>query len=603
MWNIRFNVVELMRKIIDFIERWLSDIDLKKKLNGLYLFCVLIPLFFTDGFILWGMVRAEQAEKKHQMERVAEAVEYNLRNVIDDAANDAVYIAMNNDVADFLNKGYTSPYNYVDEYQDFIKNSVFERANSMGNYQITVYAKNNTIVNGGTFRRLDTAVDEMWYKEFVDSGQNMIVRFFYDDMYPVVDPERKLVLISKTNLASHRGREKIIKIEMDYSSVIRDIMNMNYEMPIYICCNNQVMMTNTGKNPIYEDYYAFEEQDKVGYKKEISMYDYNLNIYVLNVKSSIFEILKSNIMLVLLLVIINVLLPWVMMKLIERSVTGRVRVLGEAFDCVEDNRLMEISDIYGDDEIGRLMNNYNRMALRMNTLIQTVYMDRLKEQEMDIARRNAELMALHSQINPHFLFNALESIRMHSVLKKEYETADMVQKLALMHRQNVDWGKDKLPVIKEIEFADAYLALQKYRFGNRLSYSFDIDEKYRDLEIPKLSIVTFVENACVHGIEKKATPGWIFVKVYGDDEYLYIEVEDTGAGMSDDKLHDMQEKIKTVNIDMLKEQKSVGILNACLRIKMMTDDASVIGVDSEEDIGTTIIIKIPINKLHILEEL
>lgn len=603
MWNIRVNVVELMRKIIDFIERWLSDIDLKKKLNGLYLFCVLIPLFFTDGFILWSTVRAEKAEQRHKMEKVAESVEYNLKNVIDDAANDAVYIGMNNDVADFLNKGYTSPYNYVDEYQDFIKNSVFERANSMGDYQITVYAKNNTIVNGGTFRRLDTAVDETWYKDFVDSGQNMIVRFYYDDMYPVIEPERKLVLISKTSIASHRGREKIIKIEMDYSSLVRDIMNMNYEMPIYICNNEHVMMTNAGKNPIYKDYYEFEELDRIGYKKEVFMYDYKLDIYVLKVKSSVFEILKGNIMLVILLVVINVLLPWVMMKLIGRSVTGRVRILGDAFDCVEDNRLMEISDIYGDDEIGRLMKNYNRMALRMNTLIRTVYMDRLKEQEMAIARRNAELMALHSQINPHFLFNALESIRMHSVLKKEYETADMVQKLAIMHRQNVDWGKDKLPIIKEIEFAGAYLALQKYRFGDRLSYSFEIDERYRNLEIPKLSIVTFVENACVHGIEKKATPGWIFVKVYGDDEYLYIEVEDTGAGMSEEDLHSIQQKIQNVNIDMLKEQKSVGVLNACLRIKMMTDNTSVIMLDSEEEIGTTIIIKIPINKLQMLEEI
>ena len=86
------------------------------------------------------------------------------------------------------------------------------------------------------------------------------------------------------------------------------------------------------------------------------------------------------------------------------------------------------------------MDNYNRMADRMNSLIDTAYRCRLKEQKMDIARQNAELMALYSQINPHFLFNALESIRMHSILKKEEETADMIQKLAIMVRQNVDWS-------------------------------------------------------------------------------------------------------------------------------------------------------------------
>ena len=89
---------------------------------------------------------------------------------------------------------------------------------------------------------------------------------------------------------------------------------------------------------------------------------------------------------------------------------------------------------------------------------------------MDIARQNAELLALYSQINPHFLFNALESIRMRSILKDEHETADMVEKLAIMERQNVDWSTDTNTVKRELDFVEAYLSLQKYRFGDRLSY-------------------------------------------------------------------------------------------------------------------------------------
>ena len=107
------------------------------------------------------------------------------------------------------------------------------------------------------------------------------------------------------------------------------------------------------------------------------------------------------------------------------------------------------------------MDNYNRMADRMNSLIDTAYRCRLKEQKMDIARQNAELMALYSQINPHFLFNALESIRMHSILKKEEETANMIQKLAIMVRQNVDWSSDSNTIKRELAFVEAYLSLQK----------------------------------------------------------------------------------------------------------------------------------------------
>ena len=149
-----------------------------------------------------------------------------------------------------------------------------------------------------------------------------------------------------------------------------------------------------------------------------------------------------------------------------------------------------ISGPSGQDEIGSLMDNYNRMADRMNSLIDTAYRCRLKEQKMDIARQNAELMALYSQINPHFLFNALESIRMHSILKKEEETANMIQKLAIMVRQNVDWSSDSNTIKRELAFVEAYLSLQKYRFGERLSYQINAQEDCQNILVPKLTITT-----------------------------------------------------------------------------------------------------------------
>ena len=160
----------------------------------------------------------------------------------------------------------------------------------------------------------------------------------------------------------------------------------------------------------------------------------------------------------------------------------------------------------GKDEISSMIRNYNRMVERTNGLIETVYKNKIREQEILVGRKNAELLALHSQINPHFLFNVLESIRMHSILKKENETADMVSKLAVMQRQYVEWGNDSVSIFQEIEFVKAYLALQKYRFGERLNYDIEVDRECENFKIPKITIVTFVENACVHGIESKSSP-------------------------------------------------------------------------------------------------
>ena len=208
---------------------------------------------------------------------------------------------------------------------------------------------------------------------------------------------------------------------------------------------------------------------------------------------------------------------------------------------------------------------------------------------MDIARQQAELLALHSQINPHFLFNALESIRMHSVLRGENETAQMVEKLAVIERRNANWDDDNTTVENEMDFVDAYLGLQKYRFGDRLSYEVDVEEGCKKVIIPKLSIVTFVENACVHGIEEKSSPGWIFVR---------IEIEDTGGGLSDEDAAVLHNKMENASLDLLKSKGRIGVVNACLRLKMATDDRVRFSVESEKGIGTTVTVVIPGECVH-----
>ena len=135
--------------------------------------------------------------------------------------------------------------------------------------------------------------------------------------------------------------------------------------------------------------------------------------------------------------------------------------------------------------------------------------------------------------------------------------------------------------------------MQKYRFGDRLSYKLDVEDDCEQLQIPKLSIVTFVENACVHGIESKGTPGWIFVRIFKEDENVCLEIEDTGSGMDEEKANILLERMTDANIDMLQSKGRVGIVNACLRLKMITNDEVHFELESEEGVGTLIQIQIP----------
>ena len=585
-----------MRKWLVKLERWMNNYKLNKKLLFLYVVCVLLPLIVTDSVVIYIALHTEEVKQQHMMENDVNAVQFSFSNSIESAASVVKAVDTNEYIDNFLNEKYESSLSYFVACNK-AKNLLF---NNIGgdSSRMTIYADNETITNGGKFSRLSSIKDEEWYQYMVQTGCNTCVYTYYDQSRsPVVGAKRKILFLRRMNCYGS-GCEKVVKIELDYSALVRGLVKMNYESPIYICSDGKILYSNDGKSSSTGmDFLPFIYEDQVGYEKEMTVYGKTLQIYALKSKANIVDSMLQNAPLILLLVLINAVFPLTFMVAINRSLTTRIRELGQAFESVDQDRLVSIACVRGKDEIGALMQNYNRMVDRTNELIQTVYKDRLKKQEMDIARQHAELLALHSQINPHFLFNALESIRMHSIIKQEYETADMVSKLAVMTRQNVDWGEELVEIRREMEFVEAYLGLQKYRFGDRLSYQLDVAEDCRELRLPKLTVVTFVENACVHGIESKTTPGWIFVRISRDEEELCIEVEDTGDGMDEQTVKILNEKLQNPSIEQLKDKSRVGMLNASLRIKMLTSGNYRISIESEQGVGTMIQLRLSLEAL------
>ena len=589
-------IKQKMYHMIDKFSNRLNDYKVEKKLRILYVCCVLFPLIITDSVILSVVIRSDRATMQYELENIYSAMKYNLTSNVEKAVTIANNIYTNRYINNFLNQEYETTLDYYISYQNFLKDTLLISSISASGAAVTMYADNDTIVNGSEFTRLDDTVRESdWYRYLMDSGQDRILYVYFDgNNAPVINSRRKVSLIRKLNFYQRDNCEKILKLDLDYTGLVSDAVKMNYEAPVYVCCDGQIIFSNEGHSSIGRAFDEFKEWKRVGYKETFNIYGRDITIYVLKKKENALYEIWNNGPLILFLICVNAVLPWLFMRVINRSFTGRLQELSLVFNRVEDEKMQEIQCIRGQDEIGALMQNYNRMAVRINDLIQTVYKDKLKEQEINIARQNAELLALHSQINPHFLFNALESIRMHSILKDERETAHMVEKLAIMQRQYVDWGTDTVTIEEEMGFVEAYLELQKYRFGDRLSYSLELDDSCRHYRIPKLTMVTFVENACVHGVENKPTPGWVFVRVLLEGDILCLEIEDTGNGIKEPFLSELREKMAHAGIASLKKKGHVGIMNACLRLRMMTDDRVRFELESEEGAGTIVTVRIPL---------
>ena len=574
------------------IENTLDNFTVKRKLLIVYVFCMIVPLVITDSVILGIVLKSEQRARLHEMESIANAVEYNLLSEADSASKYAKNIYISKYIDNFLNRQYGSDLEYVAHYQKLFKDTLLNVGASQSNMQIRIYTDNDTIVNGAEFKKLDKILTKNWYHYMIENDLERGLYFEYDEEGTYVSKSnRKIYFFQKMNF--YQETNNVLVLEIDYRSMIRMLEGMKYDSVVYICDGDQIVLSNGKEGEAGKNFAVLKERKDIGYSERVSIYGKDLEICVMNSTKSVWEQILHQLPMILVLIFANVLLPLFMVYLINHSFTVRIGELSAIFQRVDEEHLEEIADPKGLDEIGSLMRNYNRMALRVNELIQIVYKNRIKEQEMVVAKQNAELLALHSQINPHFLFNALESIRMHSIIKKELETADMVQKLAVMQRQYVEWQEDEISIAREMDFVEAYLGLQKYRFGDRLSYELDMDTGCEQFQIPKLSIVTFVENACVHGIESKGTQGWIFVRIFKENENLCLEIEDTGSGMDEEQAKTLLARMTNANINMLKSKGRVGIVNACLRLKIITNDEVYFELESEEGIGTLIQIQIP----------
>ena len=428
----------------------------------------------------------------------------------------------------------------------------------------------------------------------------MVLHFYYigkED--PSAKISRRVSLVRKLDYYQDLKAEKIVRLDLDYSSLVRKLNNNKYDVPVYICCGDQILYSNVGFSSTITDFSYLTGEEEIGYSKEFTKYGENLRILVMEKESDLFSVIKQHMPLLYLMLTFNIVFPCLLAILFNHSLVSRLAELSEAFDQVEAASLKEIRNVRGRDEIGSLMHNYNRMVRRSRELIKTVYKDRMEKQQMDIARQNAELLALHSQIDPHFLFNVLEGIRMHSVLKGETETAEMIQRVAVLERENVNWKKDMVSIREEINFIETYLELQKHRFGDRLKYELDMEEECLDYYIPKMTLVTFVENACVHGVEKKAATTWIYVRVYKKGDLVYLEIEDTGAGIEEEEVKVLLERMQTGDIETLRQSAHIGVANACLRLRMITKENVEFELESEPGIGTLILIKIPEERLRI----
>ncbi|NFR45104.1 histidine kinase [Clostridium botulinum] len=211
--------------------------------------------------------------------------------------------------------------------------------------------------------------------------------------------------------------------------------------------------------------------------------------------------------------------------------------------------------------------------------------------ELEKEYKASQLKALQSQINPHFLFNVLNSISSLSIVENAPKTQEVIYNLSNMLRYTLKKANKIVSLEEEFDYINSYLNLQKVRFSDRLNYEVNIDKQFSNIRLPFMVIQTFVENSVVHGLETKEEGGYIKIFVEDADEYVIIHIEDNGTGIPREQLKLMQEELQIRDDNNLDK---IGMNNANKRMAYYYGDEYKIEITSKIRIGTSV--KITIKK-------
>lgn len=267
-----------------------------------------------------------------------------------------------------------------------------------------------------------------------------------------------------------------------------------------------------------------------------------------------------------------------------KKLTNRMYVILNAMKHASEGKLDEHIHIAYErpmDELDIIAENFNQMCVDMNNYIEKSYL-------AEIAQKNAELCALQSQINPHFLYNTLEVIRMKAICNGDREVGRMLYSLAVIFRSQIK-EDDIIPIAKELHYCKKYLELFEYRYHNKFSFKIECEEQLLERKVIKLIIQPIVENYFVHGIRLEEDDNRLIIRVFEEENDIVVHVSDNGKGMTAEEIKEKNEQLQRGK----QEKGSIGIQNVHIRMKAAYGDKYGVTLKNNEWNGLCVVLRFP----------
>jgi|GEM_PF-1033807 Putative regulator of cell autolysis len=600
----------------------INNIKLKKKLLISYLIIVIVPIIVITYFLT----------NKLYYQSFSSTIQNSNASIKQLSDNFLNKLSRYNEIIDSL-FGNSILRNYIEhdydvEYESFsdLENKlipIFSNLESRNTF-IKIYSNNQTIAYSGiTNNLLSDLENSNWYdptifNSKVNWSKPVKISAIDDKSYIVcyrksIDFEKKVTNINFAMFIAEDELYSLIKKEKDIGGKI--IIFYNEKGDIITTTERESLQKNI-KELYNEDGKTINEVGSnkiIKYKGnkyfilKLNVNNENLNInnwniiYLIpanNMVSNVNDIWLSS----LLLGIVCITFSLAIIFWISGNITGRIGKLLKVINNTRDTNFKMTIEISGTDEIGSLEKDFNSMIKEIDTLVNEIYKTSLRMKDVEIysqkvlvEKKEAELIALQEQINPHYLFNTLEIIRMNLVLKGDGETANIIRAFSEGFRVCIESNEDIYLLRDEMRFVENYFAIQKYRFGSAITFLVDIPENMLDYYIPKLLIQPLVENSICHGITKKQGGGTVKIEVYQVNSTMHIKVSDSGIGIDENELEKVRNIIyNDMSIKDSSKIKMFALKNLHKRLNLMYGSAYGLKISSTMNIGTYVEVNLPV---------
>ncbi len=445
-----------------------------------------------------------------------------------------------------------------------------------------------------------------WYLKLKASSGNMVWLGFYPGS-PVNKMQQDKVFVFGRQLYDLTDYKSIgmIMIETNPAPITEALSNVSISpgTRAFITGKDDYVIASKGQQeakwPVFSDLpkpskdqkiIVDDDSDQLIVAAKTTLADWT--IYGITPKSDLSAEINQTRLYLAIVVLVLIIVSTVLASLVSRTIASPLKLLIREMKKVELGNFSGSVNVNSFDEINSLVSSFNRMVHRMDELI-----DRIKLSSVSV--KNAQLQALQSQVNPHFLYNTLDMIYWMLDEKENERLSRVVLSLSQMFRYSSNWGEASQTTLRqELEQIRHYLTIIEIRLDDRLETEINVSEQWLDVILPKVTIQPIIENAVKYGLEPLGTPCKLQVFAVQHNHELHISITDHGLGMEEETLRQVRASLgmnSTVAIEPLNQaRKGIGLHNVHARINMMFGEAYGIRVESQKGQGTTVIVVIPI---------